>query len=51
MNEYFIYRPKIYPGPIAIDMKPSKELIEYHENSSIQINMEGKTIIKKVKDI
>lgn len=45
----FIYRPEKYPGPIANDMKPSKELKKYHENSCIQINHEGKTILKKVK--
>lgn len=45
----FIYKPEKYPGPIAIDIKPSKELKEYHENSCIQINHEGKTILKKVK--
>jgi hypothetical protein len=32
----FIYRPAHYPGPVAIDMKPSEELKDYHKNSCIQ---------------
>jgi hypothetical protein len=35
----FIYRTENYPGPIAIDCKPSKECDEYHKNSRIQINL------------
>ena len=27
----FIYIPENYPGPIALDIKPSKELKEYHQ--------------------
>jgi hypothetical protein len=35
---------------VAIDVKPSKECKEYHENSCIQINKDGKTILRKVKN-
>jgi len=45
----FIYIPEKYPGPIAIDMKPSKECDEYHKNSYIQVNMNNETTLKKVK--
>lgn len=38
INE-FIYRPEKYDGPIAIDIKPSKECIEYHKNYCIQFNL------------
>ncbi len=37
--ETFVYRPKNYPGPVAIDRKPSKECDEYHKNVKIQINI------------
>lgn len=43
----FIYLPDKYPGPIAMDAKPSKKCDEYHKNSCIQINHEGKNILKK----
>ena len=47
-EEIFVYRTEKYPGPIAIDCKPSKELREYHENSLIQINIGENSYIKKV---
>ena len=34
-----IYISKNYPGPIAYGVQPSKELIEYHKNSVIQIHL------------
>lgn len=37
---YIVYRPKNYPGPIAIDMTPSEACREYHRNAEIQINTE-----------
>jgi hypothetical protein len=43
-----IYRPENYNGPIAIDIKPSNECKQYHENSYIQTNIEDTTILKKV---
>lgn len=45
----FIYRPKNYRGPIVLNATPSKELKEYHENSCIQANVNGKSYLKKVK--
>lgn len=36
---HFIYRPKKYPGPIAINCKPSEACKEYHKNAKIQINI------------
>jgi hypothetical protein len=33
-----IIKPEKYDGPIAIDMKVSKELDDYHKNYVIQIN-------------
>lgn len=50
MNEnakVFIYRPEKYEGPIAINATPSKEMIEYHKNSCIQVNMNDKTYFIK----
>jgi hypothetical protein len=35
----FTYLSENYPGPIAIDCKPSKECDEYHKNSKVQINL------------
>ena len=46
----FVYKPENYPGPIAIDMKVSKELDEYHKNAKIQINIGGKTYIKNLNN-
>ena len=34
-----IYISKYYPGPIAYDIQSSKELIEYHKNSVIQVHL------------
>jgi len=48
MNEFII---KGSNKCIAIDVKPSEECNKYHENSYIQINEDGKTIMKKIKDI
>ncbi len=33
----FIYKPDNYPGHLAIDCKPSKELEEYHQQSRIYV--------------
>lgn len=44
----FIYRPENYPGPIAINATPSKELKEYHENTCIQINIGDQSYVKKI---
>ena len=35
----FIYRPKKYEGPIALDMKPSEACKQYHKNLVIQFNV------------
>jgi hypothetical protein len=35
------YKPKNYPGPIAIDIKPSEECKEYHENSTVEVEWCG----------
>jgi hypothetical protein len=31
----YVYRPKNYDGPLAIDNVPSEECKRFHENSSI----------------
>lgn len=46
-DDVFVFRPINYPGPNVIDMTPSKECKEYHENSYIQVNVDGKTIHKR----
>jgi hypothetical protein len=45
-NEY-VYIPEKYSGPLALNIKPSKECDEYHKNSYIQINIKEKAYIKK----
>jgi hypothetical protein len=45
-----IYKPEKYEDAIAIDIKPSEELKEYHKNSVIQINMNDKIYHKKVTE-
>jgi hypothetical protein len=46
--EIRIYKPEKYEVPIAIDVKPSKELEDYHKNSVIQVNFpDGKCILKR----
>lgn len=35
----------------VIDAKLSEKCKKYHENSSIQINMNNKTYIRKIKDL
>jgi len=44
----FVFKPEKYPGPIAINVIPSPELIEYHKNAKIQINVYGKIYIEKI---
>ena len=44
----FFYKTEKYPGPVAIDMKPSKECQEYHQNSVIQINTKNKSLLKRL---
>ena len=36
---------------VAIDCKPSEELKRYHQNSSIQINIDGETYLRKAEDV
>lgn len=50
MKNENIFRPKNYPGPIALDAIPSKECQEYHRNSSIQINMPNECFIRRPND-
>lgn len=44
-EDTFIYRAENYPGPIAIDVKPSKECDEYHKNSKVQINIKSDAVL------
>lgn len=44
----FLYIPEKYDCTKVIDVKPSKELQEYHKNSCVQINVGEKTYIRKV---
>lgn len=39
MGDEIIYRPKNYPGPEALNAIPSKEMIDYHKNAKVQINL------------
>ncbi len=48
MTDIHIFKSENYPGPMAIDVKPSKECREYHENSCIQVNIDGKSYVKKI---
>ncbi len=44
-EDTFIYRPENYPGPIAIDCKPTKECDEYHKNAKVQINIKSDAVL------
>lgn len=44
-EDTFIIRPENYPGPMAIDCKPSKECDEYHQNSKVQINIKSDAVL------
>lgn len=45
-----IYIPEI-KGCVAMNIIPSKELKEYHENSYIQINTNNEVILKKNEEL
>lgn len=44
---HLIYRPDKYDGPTALNATPSEECKEYHKNSYIQINVDGKNMLEK----
>jgi hypothetical protein len=46
-EDVLIYRHHNYEGPIAQDAIPSKECKEYHENSCIQMDVNGQNILKR----
>lgn len=46
-EDALIYKPENYEVSIVVDCKPSKECKEYHENSYIRININGKNVIKR----